>query len=68
MYSRIKIFEDFADIYPALKIFIIEIFCSALEVFKGKLSSKFFHKNFQISDNPQNFISSKICHPIVYNE
>jgi len=30
---RIKIFKDFEDIYPALKIFILENFCSTLEVF-----------------------------------
>jgi len=61
IFSRIKIFKDFTDIYPALKIFILKTFCSTLEAFlNGRISLKICPQNFhlkQISGNPQNFIS-----------
>jgi len=51
-----KIFEDFADIYATLKIFIFENFCTNIRI-NGTLAypQKFVNKNFdlrQISGNP----------------
>jgi len=52
------------DIYPASKIFILEIIAAVWKYCKWVVILKNFHLK-QISGNPQNFISLKICHPTV---
>jgi len=64
-----KNFKDFADIYAASEIFILNFLQKYQNQWHFSLSLKICQQNFNLrldSGNPQNFISLKICRPIVF--
>jgi len=40
----IKIFEDFTDIYPTLKIFILDNFCTNIKIIQVKMALRKYFK------------------------